>query len=506
MRLVLSMLLLTLLCAAPARAQLHLDFETTGQLQNTIVGGDTALFTEAPGLSHGGGSKALKFSPPATQSYRSFTYDEPTGMTTGTITIWFYDVTGSTTVLSPLDATWGLSIILEDADNPSDFGAVEICDLPYGATRPYYATEGSVNRLTPQTFDSSLPMTRSLGWHRVDFTVGQTITLISVDGAPASRCAAPGGEKNLRLRFMADSASVGGFSNWTTNPGPSYPAAPGKVYIDDIAFAETFPAAETRTLGFEGSGATADYDIVSEFMGPTPHSEPLMSGFVNTFDIGTTTTHAGTGAAVFANGTPPLQSLTFDLAGLDSSTTQTATVWFHDALGAEGLADKLGGAIILEDGSNPANFIALEIWNFPYPFDPGIPNYYLTARPFPSGNTGNGSGFYSRYFGDRSIGWHKVEIVMNATSSRILVDGIENANGLGRVTGPGLNANPRLRIMADSPSMGGSDNYASNALWLDPTSPELNILYLTKDADYVRFDDITLPLAVTATKAWMVYE
>lgn len=498
------LLLLGLVLAVPAQAQLHLDFETTGQLEAAIVAGDKAMFTEVSGQSHGGGSKALRFVPPAKQSFRSFTYDEPTGMTSGTITVWFYDVLGTPAVGSPTQFAWKMSIILEDANNPSDFGAVEIANLPYGAAQPYYPTEGSVNRFASNTLDSAINAPRSQGWHRVDFVVGTTVSLIRVDGATATRVGAPGSDKTLRLRFMADSATVGGFSNWTSTTGSSYPADPGLIYIDDISFNESLPTAEVRTLSFEGSGATADYDIVDEFMGPAPHSEPLMQGFVNHFDVGTTVTHPGAGAnaATYTGGTPVLQSLTFDLSGLDLSSTHTATVWFYDSLGANADSDKIGGAIMVENGTDPSNFIAMEIWNFQYPFSAGDPNYYLTSRPIPATTTG----FFSSYFGDRSIGWHRVDIILTETSSRILVDGIENDNATSLRLGPGLNTNPKLRIMADSPSMGGFNNYATSALWLDPSSPELNILYLDKTSDYVVFDDITVPQAVTAARQWMVYE
>jgi hypothetical protein len=476
------------------------DFETDDQLEAApSASGDFAFFDETTSQALNG-TRSLRFVEPDAVPFRSFTYEDPTGMTSGTITVWFYDADGFAPVGNPFLARWGLSIVLEDADNPADFGAVEIVDLPYGG-QGYYATEGNGDRLlVNDRFDSSLPGPRAVGWHRVDFDVSTSITLISVDGNTATQVAAPGGEKNLRLRFMADSASVGGFDNWFTFAGgDTWPAPPGLVLIDDIAFNQTAPSLTSATLSFEDS--PVDYDTVGSFMGPEANNNPFMHDFVNTFDVATTVAHAGTHAAYFSPGPSALKSVALDLAALDGATTQVITLHFYDALGADQGFDKVGGAVIVESGLDPADFIALEIWNAPYPLFTDVPNYYLTARPVPSG-----SGFYSGYFGDRAVGWHTVEIILTAASSRIVVDGIENDNGAGVIVGPGLDTNPKLRLMGDSPSLGGFNNWLDPALWTDPESPELDGLYFDNMADYVFYDDLDVPVPPNAAAVWTLYE
>jgi len=423
---------------------------------------------------------------PGVQSFESFTYADATDMTSGTITVWFYDTDGFAAVGNPFAAQWGLSILLEDADNPADFGAVEICDLPYSSG--YYASEGVGDRLKPNDrFYSGLPGPRAIGWHRVDFEISETISRIRVDGVLADEVAAPGGEKNLRLRIMADSATAGGFGNWFTHPDgeDSWPAQPGLVLVDDIEFSAVLPNAQTRRLDFEVDNEIPDYDTIGEFMGPEAHNVTEMLGFVHLFETTDAQAHSGANAARFAGGFKPLRKVEFDLD--DEVDEKTVLVNFYDLLGPNDDFDKVGGSIIVQSGTNPNHWIALEVWNAEYPFGGPVPNYYLTARPSPYG-----SGFFSGYFGDRSVGWHELKIELTADGSRMVLDGVENAAGDGVIEGPGLDDDPRLIIMADSASLGGFSSWTDSAMWTDPLSPELDVLTLEKAADYLYFDDIDL--------------
>jgi hypothetical protein len=99
-----------------------------------------------------------------------------------------------------------------------------------------------------------------------------------------------------------------------------------------------------------------------------------------------------------------------------------------------------------------------------------------------------------------------VEILLAADASRIRVDGVENDNGAGLIAGPGLSSNPRLRIMADSPSLGGFNNWRESSAWSDPETPELDVLYLEKYADYLFFDDLEIPVPPNAAGSWTMYE
>lgn len=496
--------LLFALLPALAAAQVTFDFETTGLGDHPAVSGDLTSFVETTDQALTG-THSLRFDAAAPIPFRAFTYDLPIALETGTITAWFYDTVGAGTGST---FQWRLSILLEDANNVADFGAVEIADLPYGGFS-YYGSEGVTDRLAaPDLFESGTFGARSVGWHRVDFNVTPTITTISVDGNTGVQVAAPGSSgTDLRLRFMADSASVGGSGNWTLS-STGYPAAPALVYIDDVSFSATAPAIASAALSFEDGTWTGsawspapEYDAPEQFMVSDAHNEPRMRDFVGTFSVSAAHAHAGTKSAVFAAGEPTYKNVVVDLS---TATPGTITINFHDAVGADALFDKVGGAVIIEDGTNPANFIAAEIWNAPYPGGPGAPNnYYLTTRP-----AAFGSGFHSNYFGGRTTGWHTLTITLTNTTSQILIDGAgaDAGNGGAVYTGPGLNASPRLRIMADSPTMGGFRNWQDGASWDHADARELNTLTLTKGATYLHLDDITLPIpAASAVSNWLLY-
>lgn len=487
---------------SPLAAQTVFDFESEGQLEaSTLVSGDVDFFARDDDQSFSG-DHSLRIDLTAPDPFRSFTLDEPTGMTSGTITLWFYDTVGQGAASFAVHE-WGLSVVLEDADNPADFGAVEIADLPYPVApgpKAYYATSGGFADYLESgvTFDSASLPARSIGWHRIDFEVEPTVTYISVNGNRSTTVAAPGGEKNLRLRFMADSASVGGSKNWTTE-SEGHPAAPGLVYLDDFTFTAALPSAQVETFAF--GEEEVDRPPVP-MVDPTYVDNPLMRGFHNAFETTTDSQYVRVGdqAGYFAGNEPPLKNIAFDLSGASEGTI---SVRFHDALGQNSDFDKIGGAIILEDADDPAEFIALEVWNAPYPFGAaGAYGYYFVARPIPAG-----SGFYSRYFPARSTGWHELTIELGATGSTMQLDGVgaDAANGDAVYQGPGLDRNLRLRIMADSPTMGGSKNWQDTTTWTKDDVPDLDILDLEKGAGYLHFDDITLPIATTRVTDWSLY-
>jgi hypothetical protein len=482
-----------LLLASAAPAQIVFDFETAGQFAaNSAVSGDIAFFTEttAQALT---GSYSLAFNPSAKKPFQSFTYDDPTDMESGTITVWFYDTLGPAAPLYQ----WGMSILLENANDPSDFGAVEVVRTP-GLGR-YCGSEGSVDRLiNPDRFDSNNFPIRTVGWQRVDFDVTPTITTVRVNGVASTEIAAPGSNAGpLRLRIMADSATAGGFSNWTAATS-GYPALPGAVYIDDIRFERTAPTAAAFDFGFETSDSI---DTPAVFMGPPANNNPDKRGFFHTFEVTTAQARTGTRSAAFADNVPAFLNVEIDLS---SATPGTITIPFYDSFGANTAFDKIGAAIMIEHGANPANFMALEIWNAPYAGGEPTPTYYLTARPIPFG-----TGFYSRYFGPRSVGWQTLTIDLQPTYTRFTVNGIgaNRADGNAIYDGPGLNTNPKLRIMADSPSLGGFMSWKNNTGWTDPGSPELNALYLDVATPYVFFDNISLPLPpISNVNHWEMFE
>jgi hypothetical protein len=272
------------------------------------------------------------------------------------------------------------------------------------------------------------------------------------------------------------------------------------IYYDDLSFEAELPAPAVHTQGFEIINGTPEYDQAGYFMGPTPSDNPFMRGFVNQWDVATTPTFVRTGSqsAYFRNSTPAFKSIVFDLSGAQPNTT--ATVWFYDAKGAlsQFPVFDMGGAIIVENATNPSDFLAMEIWTAHYPTNndptPGAPNYYLT-RGQPTPPVGN---LFSRKFGDRSIGWHRVDIFLTNTTSQIFVDGVSNSDNGAPVFGPGLNSGLKLRIMADSPTSGGFANYT--------TVNEVQANYFATLTPYVYYDDISLPINQAGLHDWALYE
>ena len=133
---------------APVSADVTFDFENANPLNSSLVSGNVVNFATTIEQTHGG-AKALKFVDPVPDPFESWTYTAPFSITSGTVTVWVYDSRGASAFqANPAFAKWGGSIILEDAANPSDFGAVEISELPYGPAR-YYATEGATDRGAP---------------------------------------------------------------------------------------------------------------------------------------------------------------------------------------------------------------------------------------------------------------------------------------------------------------------------------------------------------------------
>jgi hypothetical protein len=495
--------------ALAASADTTFDFEGSNPLNSPLVGGDKSYFSATTDQARSG-SKSLKFADPGPLPFESFTYDvEPTALTSGTITIWFYDARGmSAFSANPVAAKWGGAILLEDKNNPADFGAVEICELPYGGGR-YYATEGSVDRqVAGDKFDSSaLLPARSVGFHRVTFNVGPAESTITIDGVTTLEVGAPGGDKTLRIRIMCGSPCNGGApagtpglppgyqANWyLTAPGTSFapPSTAPWIYYDDIAINATHPSAATATCGFEAG----EYDTYA-IPHPVPipaNDNPRMANFVNQWAPVTSATvaHSGANACYYAHPPYAFRSVTFDLSGMPAGSQ--ARLWFYDARGPEALQTTFGGSIIVENGSDPSEFTDVEIWNFPYPASsdptPGGPNYYLCPRPIP----GTSSGFESRVFGNRTVGWHEVAITMENTTSSISVDGL----GSGAFVGPGLNKSPRLRLMADSASSGGYANWTT----VDP----LQHVYFATYDPYVYYDDITIPSNPAGVRDWALFE
>ena len=507
MKCFLSALLLAL--AVPAFSAVTFDFETSTQLSSPLISGDKTRFIRT--TSHAqSGTNGLKFDYSTEDHFQSWTYDLPFTIQDGTISVWFYDSIGIDG--SPFPSKVGGSIILEDKDSLQDFLAVEIWNGPYPGSQPgapnYFLTRG--NASANSTFKSNYFGDRGIGWHQVVFTLNATQSKVTVDGVENADTlgivAGPGTNKNLRLRFMADSATNGGSptnaNNWVNNPTPSSLAIiPDYVYYDDLTVTATTPAANTVTEGFEVVSGTPTYDAPEVFMTSAKHDNVQMDNLVPQWKIETAAAkvHSGTQSIHFGGGNPLFKSLTFDLA---TAVPGDITLSLYDALGVDGTFDKIGGSVILEQVSNPRNFIALEVWNAPYPFsgdpDPSAPNYFLYKG---NGAAGSSANFYSRYFGNRSTAWQTVKIVLTATDSRILVNNVENSNGAGLVLGPGLNDGPlRLRLMGDSPSLGGAKN------WADSSFDELDYLYLNKTASYLTFDDVVLPItAPSAVQDWNLF-
>ncbi|MEQ8820711.1 MAG: hypothetical protein RLY93_10730 [Sumerlaeia bacterium] len=491
-----------ILAVTPLCAQVTFDFDSAADLDSAIVSGDTNYFQISTAQDHDGSSSSLQFFDPAVKPainlltsteepgypqdpFESFTYEVPIALTSGTITVDFYDPYGSPPP-GPTTFEWLGSIILEDADNPADFIAIELTRLNYGGGL-YYASEG-VDTNSDSVFDADTGTIRTVGWHTAEFLISATESLVRVDGgAIADETVGPGGSANLRLRFMADTPTGGGMGNYLTTPDPiSIPAIPGDTFYDNIVFTATAPSAATATFGFE-DGET---DTPDEFMGPTGFDNPNMAGFFNDFATTTTQFTEGAQSGTFFNGVETFKSIAFDLTGASAGT---ATVWFYDSLGPNADSDKLGGSIIIENGSDPSDFLAVEIWNFPYPsLDPAPPNNYYLTR-----STAGGVGptdFQSGVLPNRTVGWHRVDFALTNASTTVTVDGIGSAT----VTGPGLSTNPKIRLMADSASSGGFANYV--------TIDELDILYMATREPYVFFDDVTLPLSAASVTHWELYQ
>ena len=487
-----------------APAQTVFDFETPDQLANSaLVSGDVANFptTNEQGLAS---DNSIRFNYATEDPYQSWTYDMPFAIDTGTVSVWFYDTRGADATFD----TYGGSIILEEVNNPANFLAVEVWNGPYpfgGDPSPgapnYYITRGSATG--PTTFNSRYFGDRSVGFHEVVFNIqpsGSTVTVNGIENAGGTGIiTGPASTTPLRLRFMAWSASDGGFSNWVTSTTPStLSVGPGYIYIDDLTVIATTPTANSRTESFEIVTGTATYDTAGEFMGSPANDNPFMAGLVPQWTPTTNATfvRTGTQALGFTGGQPLFKSLLFDLTDAEPGSI---TLSFYDAFGPDSSFDDVGGAIMIEQTANPGNFLAAEIWNAPYPAagdpTPGAPNYYITR-----GTAGNPvTNFSSRYFGNRQVGWNTVEIVLTATESRIVINGVENSNGAGVITGPGLNDGIRLRLMADSPSCGGFTNYT--------LANELQYLYLNKTTPYVYFDQLSLPVSsVLSVAHWLNYE
>ncbi|HMX62018.1 MAG TPA: hypothetical protein PKD58_03035, partial [Candidatus Sumerlaeota bacterium] len=193
-------------------------------------------------------------------------------------------------------------------------------------------------------------------------------------------------------------------------------------------------------VAFATAAAVAPAVVTFDFEDPSQLDNALFGGDKKYF---TTTTEQGDASANsfrFDYSTPDaFQSFTYDIP--ITMTDGTISLWFYDSVGpVAGFAPtKWGGSIILEDASAPADFLAVEIWDGAYPPSgdptPGAPNYFLsrgTATPTV------GASFNSRYFGDRSVGWHNVVFTLSGASSTVSVDGISNSEGAPTpLTGPG---------------------------------------------------------------------
>lgn len=483
---------------SPARADIALNFDATNPLGSTVISGDKANAVTTTTFAQSA-PYSLAYQDNSPERADAFTYDLPNTLTAGTVSVWFYDTLPTAT---PVTNKWGLSIILEDKNNQADFGAVEVADISSAGGRRYYGSEGSTDRLTTGKWDTAALPVRSVGWHQVVFTVGATQSTISVDGSAATVAAAPGGDKTLRLRIGGFSPSLGGTDNYVTNlTGDTHPAGRNLVYIDDISFVSTAPAATSYSDGFEIVGGVPSYDVPT---GETiaKHDNTYTTRFVNVFQINTNPAyvHSGTQSASFNPGSKRFRSIAFDLSTASPNTT--ATIWFYDSLGQDAGQNKFGGSIVLEDGTNPANWVAAEIWNFSFPVGQpaGQYRYYGT-----SSFTVGGKYYDSWYYGLRSIGWHRVDVVIGATQSHILIDGLENQKPapVGVKYGPGLDKSPKLRILFDSAAVGST----AGLNWR--TVGELDALYddnASVNTPYLYFDNITLPLPATAAvEDWSQY-
>ena len=503
---VVATLALALTSASGASAQTVFNFDSVNPLNSPVVSGDVSNFVTSTDFAQSG-TNSLRFQDNSPESYESWTYTLPAGFLTGTVSLYFRSDIDAAPALAP--NTWGGSFLLEDANDPSDFGAVEISNSTFGPFSKFWASEGSVDRLLTgagNKFDSNSLQDRDANWHQLTFTITQTITTITVDGTPVDEVAAPGSEvspgvpRQLRFRHLADSPTNGGSQNYVTTPiTNSFKAAVDRVFIDDFVVSQVTPSALTKSITFEVISGTADYDTpVIQSVSPK-NDVPEQKGFVNKFVVGSTpaNVHAGVGSASFSPGTKRLRQVVFDLS---TASPGTINLKFYDALGNNADQNKFGGSIVIQDGITPSTWIAAEIWNFGFPLSsdptPGAYNYFFSKSISPTG-----ASFLSRYYGNRSVGWHNVDIVLTATTSKIVVDGIENSRVTDGVQfGPGLNNSPKLLILADSASQGGGTNF----IGVD----ELDAIYddsATITTPYLYYEDLSLPIAPSSVNNWSMY-
>lgn len=506
-----------------SQAQVVFDFEGTNPLNSSLVTGDKANFGVTVEQAHGG-SKSLKFAPPALEPYKSFTYDIPMDdFTSGIISVWFYDTRGAANTGFADTHKVGGAIILEDKNDLQNFVAVEVADAPYpvvggGPFGPifspaYYGTEG-IDSLISGAFDSGLAK-RTIGFHKVEFHVSAAETRLFVDGIQSTKVAGPGSSTaELRLRIMNDSPSelsqVAG-EDWTVSPhSESWGTTETWVFYDDIQFLRELPSFASDSHGFEKTpGGDPTYDAYGVATGnavPPPFDNPNMNGFINYWDVTTSAAvvRSGSQAAYFVNSTPRLQTLSFDLTGVQPETT--ATVWFYDVLGGTQTTMDKAFSIFVEDVNDPGKFLAVEIDNMPYPYSGGGPRYYCLegtpGNPFDTDLENDPyTDFWSGAFPVRSTGWHRVDFVFRPTNTTVYVDGqIGHRNNINNIAvGPGLDKTLRLRIMADTVGQGAYGNYTS-------AINELSGVTWSTRNPYVYVDDITLPLPPGSSVGdWQMY-
>jgi hypothetical protein len=452
------------------------------------------------------GTQSISFKDNTPEPYESWTYDIPAGLQTGKVELWFRsDLDTITTVPS----TWGGAFLIEDANNRADFGAVEISTNQFGPFVKWWATEGVGDRLVANDrFDSNSLPNRNNTWNKVTFDISTTATLIAVNDVYADEVAAPGsngGTRTLRFRHVAGSPINGGvISNYITTPTATLPtrALPRAVFVDDFSVQQILPTPLTKGIGFELTGVApnqvADYDFPA-IQSVAPKNDVVeQSGFVNKFvqTTGANQFRTGTGGYTFDPGAKRLRKIEFDLSSVPPSGG-VITLSFYDTLGQNTARDKFGGSVLIQSGTNPTEWIGAEIWNFNFPFGGGPYNYYSTRST--GATTAN---FSSGYYGPRSIGWQTIAIDLSSTSSKIRVNGQENRNNLGLRTGPGLTTNPKLVILADSASQGGSKNFVG----IDELEQVYEFNGTSVTFPYVYYDNLVIPAPLAGVSNWAIYE
>ncbi len=493
-----------------AAGQVVIDFEGPNPLASPLISGDLANFAGSSEFADSG-TQSVRFQDNTPEPYESWSYVLPEGFETGTVTLWFRSLVD---VDPQLDAnTWGAAFLIEDLDNRADFGAVEISNSVFGPQRQFWGSEGAEDRLVAgDRFESNSFPNRDEEWHEVTFEITPEITLVKVDGIASDEIAAPGSEvspgvpRRLGFRHVAGSPTNGGFQNYITGPNPdsfTVRAAPRRVFIDDFSVNQATPSVLAQAIGFEIVNGTADYDTPTiQSVSPKVDIIP-QRGFVNTFVVAdiaeeedSDNIRTGSGSATFDPSEKRLRRLEFDLSDAEPGSI---TLKFYDSLGQDTGRNKFGGSIVLQDGIDPTKWIAIEIWNFNFPASSPLGDY----RYFGSTSVGQPatfSSFRSNYFGPRTVGWQDVEIILTETESRIRVNGLENVGnfnagpGAGLQIGPGLNRNPRLLLLADSASQGGSRNFAQ----IDELDQQYESTGTTVSTPYVWYDTITLPIPATA--------